>query len=378
MNRLKKIICAALATVVVLACFTACGEEKKEIDVANITLSKDQLNDVNKKIGTTLGEAKYSGGVFVKLNKNVLYEKYFGIEDPETKKEVDENTRYQVSSLTKNITGTAILQLADEGKLSLDDSLDQYFDASGKRAYLKDITIKDLVDLEVSFGAYNINLLKDDAKREEIRKLIMKNGDLKGYITDFILDFGIDSGSNQAHSNYYLLGVIIEKVTGESYKGYIQKNIYDRVNMKNSTVVNKNQPMHGYNVDTKKWRNEKLNMYYNNYEFMFSSFCAVSTVRDMYKFYNAIMQNKLTKTNLIKKIDDFVTNFGFGFRHDGHNLYSYSGTSLHTSYAYLNDETKEFVILCSNQIGNIRLNATGKAVYNAVNSKINGILLAEE
>ncbi|MBR2108816.1 MAG: beta-lactamase family protein [Ruminococcus sp.] len=377
MNRLKKIICAALATVVVLACFTAC-EEKKEIDVANITLSKDQLNDVNKKIGNTLGEAKYSGGVFVKLNKNVLYEKYFGIEDPETKKEVDENTRYQVSSLTKNITGTAILQLADEGKLSLDDSLDQYFDASGKRAYLKDITIKDLVDLEVSFGAYNINLLKDDAKREEIRKLIMKNGDLKGYITDFILDFGIDSGSNQAHSNYYLLGVIIEKVTSESYKDYIQKNIYNKVNMKNSTVVNKDQPMHGYNVDTKKWRNEKLNMYYNNYEFMFSSFCAVSTVRDMYKFYNAIMQNKLTKTNLIKKIEDFVTNFGFGFRHDGHNLYSYSGTSLHTSYAYLNDETKEFVILCSNQIGNIRLNATGKAVYNAVNSKINGMLLAEE
>ena len=377
MNRIKKAVCAVLAAVVILSCFTAC-EEKKEIDVANITLSDSQLKDVNKKIDNTLDEVEYSGGVFVKLNKNIIYEKYFGVEDPETNKKVDKDTRYQVSSLTKNITGTAILQLADEGKLSLDDSLKQYFDATGDRAYLKDVTIKDLVDLEVSFGAYNINLLRDDAKREEIRKLILKNGDLKGYITDFILDFGIDSGSNQSHSNYYLLGIIIEKVTGESYKDYIQKNIYDKVNMKNSTLVNKDQPMYGYNVDKQKWRNEKFIMFYNNYEFMFSSFGAVSTVRDMYKFYNAIMQNKLTKTNLIKKIEDFVTNFGFGFRHDGHNLYSYSGTSLHTSYAYLNDETKEFVILCSNQVGNIRLNATGKAVYNAVNSKINGMLLEEE
>ncbi|MBR1730982.1 MAG: beta-lactamase family protein [Ruminococcus sp.] len=376
MNNLKKILSVVLAAGIIVSSFAACSE-KEEIDVANITLSDEQLKDVKTKIDKTLDEAEFSGGAYVKLNKNILYEKYFGIENPETEKKIDENTRYQVSSMTKNITGAAILQLMDEGKLSLDDTLDMYFDAEGDHAYLKDVTIGKLVDLEVSFGAYYAELLNDKASRKEVQKLIKNDGDLKGYIKDYILDVGTESGSNQAHSNYYLLGLIIEKVSGQEFKDYIKENIFDKIGMKNSTVVNKDQPMTGYNVEKEIWRNEKLNVYYNNYEFMFSAFGVVSTIGDMFKFYDTVISGKISKTNMIKKINEFYSNYGFGFRHDGHNIYSYGGTSLHTSYAYLNDETKEFAILCSNQIG-IRLNATGKAVYNTVNSKINGMLLDEE
>lgn len=376
MNRIKRIICAVLAAVVIVSCFCAC-EEKKEIDVANITLSEEQLADVRTKIEKTLKDSDFSGGAFVKLNKNVLYEKYFGIENPETEKPIDKDTHYQVSSITKNITGVAILQLIDEGKLSLDDTLDQFFDATGDREYLKNVTLSKLIDLEVSFGMYHSNILSDKKSMNEMKKLILSDGDVKGYITNNILDFGIESGSNEAHSNYYLLGLILEKVTGESYDDYIRKNIFEKADMTESSFVNKDQPMMGYNVDAEKWRDENLNVYYNNYEFMFSSFGVVSTIGDMYKFYNAVMENTLTKSNLIKKINEFYSSYAYGFRHDGHNLYSYSGTSLHTSYAYLNDETKEFVILCSNHVGKIRLSATGKAVYNAVNSKINGMLLED-
>ena len=161
------------------------------------------------------------------------------------------------------------------------------------------------------------------------------------------------------------------------YKDYIQKNIFDKLGMTESSFLNRKMLLYGYNTDTEMWRDAKTNIYYNDYGFMYSSFGVVSTIKDMLKFYDAVLAGKITKTNMIKKIDEFYTNYGFGFRHDGHNLYSYSGTSLHTSYAYLNDETKEIVILNSNQIGNIHLNATGKAVYNAVNAKINGMLLEE-
>ena len=376
MNKLKRILSAVLAAGVIVSSFAAC-EEKKEIDVANITLTDEQLEDVEAKIDSILDEAEFSGGAYVKLNKNILYEKYFGIENPVAKTKIDENTRYQVSSLTKNITGAAILQLSDAGKLSFDDTLDMYFDATGDRSYLKDVTITELVDLEVSFGAYYAELLSDRKTRKEVKNLIKNGGDLKGYIADYILDVGTESGSNQAHSNYYLLGLIIEKVSGMEFKDYIKKNIFDKIGMKDSTVVNKDQPLMGYNVEKEIWRNEKLNVFYNNYEFMFSSFGVVSTIGDMFKFYDTVISGKISKTNMIKKLNEFYSNYGFGFRHDGHNIYSYGGTSLHTSYAYLNDETKEFVILCSNQIG-IRLNATGKAVYNTVNSKINGMLLDEE
>ncbi|MCR5653075.1 MAG: beta-lactamase family protein [Ruminococcus sp.] len=377
MNVLKRIVCAVLAAATLVLCFASC-EEKKELDVANITLTQKQLKDVQTKIEKALTDADFSGGVYVKLNKNTLYENYFGIEDPVTDKKISASTQYQVSSMTKNITGAAILQLCDEGKLKLDDTLDLYFDATGDKAYLKKITVKQLVGVEVSFGAYFLNLLSDNKKIDQVERLIKKGKGLKSYITDYILTNGIESGSNQPHSNYYLLGIIIEKASGMDYKEYIRKNIFDKLKMTKSTFVDKNQPMRGYNVDTEMWRDEKLNIFYNDYDFMFSSFGVVSDVGDMLKFYDATLAGKITKTNMIKKINEFYTNYGFGFRHDGHNLYGYSGTSLHTSFVYLNDETKEIVILNSNQIGNIRLNATGKAVYNAVNSKINGMRLSEE
>ena len=374
MKKTKRIFCAFLAAVIMAVCFASC-DEKEEIDLANITLTKEQLKDVQAKIEKTLDDADFSGAAYVKLNKNILYEKYVGTEDPETGKKIDKDTKYQVSAMTKNIAGAAILQLCDQGRLSMDDTLDMYFDSSGDRAYLKDVTIKKLVGIEVSFGAYYRNILYNKKKKNEIKKLIVKGGDVKGYITDFILDHGIEKHNNISHSNYYLLGLIIEKASGMDFKDYVQKNIYDKLQMKDSTFVNKRQIMSGYNVTKQLWRDETVNVYYNNYEFMFSSFGAVSTISDMLKFYDAVMTGKITKTSLIKKINEFYTNYGFGFRHDGHNLYSYSGTSLHTSYAYLNDETKEFVILNSNHVGNIKLNNTGKAVYNAVNSKINGMLL---
>lgn len=376
MKKTKKVICALLAAVAVVLSFASCSETEK-IDVANITLTDEQLKDVRTKIEKALNDADFSGGAYVKLNKNVLYEKYFGIEDPVNNKKIDKETRYQVSSMTKNITGAAILQLSDEGKLSMDDTLDMYFDANGDRSYLKNVTVRQLVGLEVSFGAYYVKLLNNEKTKKEVHDLIKSDGDLKSYINDFILENGIESGSNQAHSNYYLLGTVIEKASGMEYRDYIQKNIFDKFDMADSTFVNKDQPMLGYNVDKELWRDEKLNVYYNNYDFMFSSFGVVSKVADMLKFYNAVLEGKISKSNMVKKINEFYTSYGYGFRHDGHNLYSYSGTSLHTSYAYLNDETKELVILNSNHIGNIRLNATGKAVYNAVNSKINGMLLDE-
>ena len=376
MNIFKKIICAVLAAAAITACFASCGEKKK-LDIANITLTKEQLKDVRTKIDKTLDDVDFSGAAYVKLNKNILYEKYVGIEDPETEKKIDKNTKYQVSSMTKNITGAAILQLCDEGRLSLDDTLDMFFDETDNKSYLKDITVKQLVEIDVSFGAYYYKILHNEKTRDEIRRLIVKGGDVKGYIKDFILHNGIEKGSNISHSNYYLLGLIIEKVSGMDFKNYVKKNIYDKLGMKDSSFVNKNQHMRGYNVTKQMWRDEKINVYYNDYEFMFSAFGAVSTIGNMLKFYDAVITGKITKTNLTKKINEFYTNYGFGFRRDGHNFYSYSGTSLHTSYVYINDETKEIVVLNSNHIGNIRLNATGKAVYNAVNSKINGMLLEE-
>ncbi len=305
MNTFKRIICFVLAAATIVLFAASCDEEK-EIDLANITLSQEQLENVQAKIEKTLKEENFSGGAFVKLNKNTLYENYYGIEDPTSDKKIDKNTHYQVSSMTKNITGAAILQLSDEGKLNLNDTLNMYFDDSGDRAYLKKITIQQLIGLDVSFGAYHSDLLKDEKTRKEIDKLISKGADVKEYITDSILTKGVDDKSNQTHSNYYLLGLIIEKASGMEYKDYIQKNIFDKLEMTESAFVNKKLLLYGYNIDTEMLRDAKDNIYYMDYGFMYSSFGIVSTMGDMLKFYDAVLAGKITKTNMIKRLTSFI------------------------------------------------------------------------
>ena len=379
MIKLKRIICAALASALLLGCMSSCGGDKKSepLDMKAIALSEEQIADVRSEIDSILEECDFSGAAFVKLNKNVIYENYIGFTDEARTEKVSSNTYFQVSSLTKNITGIAVLQLIEAGKLSIDDRLSKFFEAKGDRAYLDEITVGDLVSTEKSFGTYNHELFRDRGDLDYLLDAVINGKSIKKYIADHILDNGLETKSS-ANSNYYLLGLIIEKVSGEKYEDYIQKNIFDKLGMKNSEVVNPKRPLSGYNVDRESWRDEKINPFYNNFEFMFSSYGVCLTIDDMRKFYEAILNNRLTDSNIADKIDDFSSGYGYGFTHDGHNLFAFGSTSLHTAYAYVNTETDELVLLCSNRTGSIKLESTGKELYNAVNAKINGILIDYE
>ena len=371
---IKRLICAALAAALLLG-FSGCGKEEKAVNISSITLSENNLKRAKAEIDEALNEADFCGGVYVKLNKNIIYEDYRGYEDEGKKKEIDGKTRYQFSSLTKNMTGIAVLQLADEGKLSLDDTLDKFFEVTKKRSYLKNVTVNQLLSVEVSLGVYPSELIDGKENEKKAAKALKKKGALKKLITEHILDNGYGNEATDAHSNYYILGLIIEKVSGESYEDDLQKNIFDKLRMTETEVVSDKRPLSGYNVDKKEWRDENTSPLFNNMEFMFSSFGVTSTICDMEKFYDAILDNTLTKTNLLDEIESFNSGYGYGFKHDGKNLFTYGGTSLHTAYAYINTETRELALLCSYRTGKIRINDTGKAVYNAVNSKINGMLL---
>ena len=290
---IKRLICAALAAALLLG-FSGCGKEEKAVNISSITLSENNLKRAKAEIDEALNEADFCGGVYVKLNKNIIYEDYRGYEDEGKKKEIDGKTRYQFSSLTKNMTGIAVLQLADEGKLSLDDTLDKFFEVTKKRSYLKNVTVNQLLSVEVSLGVYPSELIDGKENEKKAAKALKKKGALKKLITEHILDNGYGNEATDAHSNYYILGLIIEKVSGESYEDYLQKNIFDKLRMTETEVVSDKRPLSGYNVDKKEWRDENTSPLFNNMEFMFSSFGVTSTICDMEKFYDAILDNTLT------------------------------------------------------------------------------------
>lgn len=149
---------------------------------------------------------------------------------------VDAYTTYEIGSLTKMITATSVFQLAEQGKLSVDDTLDKYFPEYENSSKIK---IYDLLHMRSG-------LLRDFFPEENFND---QEFDTKFYTDGFTdeelleslfgaeLSFEPGTKYDYSNSNYTLLAMIIEKVTGLSYDEYIQENIFDVCGMEHSSSM---------------------------------------------------------------------------------------------------------------------------------------------
>lgn len=155
---------------------------------------------------------------------------------------VDAYTTYEIGSLTKAFTATAVFQLCERGKLSLDSTLDLYFP---EFEYGKEITVYHLLHMQSGLRKDFVSdetFLdeKGNPDTEEFRRYYydgFTNEELLSML--FSCEPEFKPGTKYLYSNtgYTLLAMIIEKVTGESYAEYIQKNIFDRCGMEYSSSM---------------------------------------------------------------------------------------------------------------------------------------------
>jgi len=203
----------------------------------------DQLMDDSLKKyqtpGMTMGIWIPGQGAFVKAK---------GLADVSTKQKMNTNYLFRIGSMTKTFTATIVLQLIDEGKLSLDDSVSKFEPFPGSR----NITIKEL--LNMTSGLYNyteLDWLDNDF-------LADRN---KYYAPEFLLDAGIDHrpnflpgrGFHYSNTNYVLLGLIIEKVTGNRLQDEYENRIIKKLGLKNTYYPTDNtihgKYSHGYMLE---------------------------------------------------------------------------------------------------------------------------------
>jgi len=209
-----------------------------------------------EKFAESLINTHQTPGAMVSLN-NQRYEKGFGYRDRENKLPVTADTIFGIGSITKSMTCIAILQLQEEGELSVHDPI---------KTYLPEITFKGSEDITLhhlmthTSGIPPLNTLfyanKQTMEKDGSFDLQIKMGvpldreqdsidtydDLINYL-NAIQIIPLDSpGKSFSYSNdgYALLGIIIERVSGQLYERYIEKNIFAPLGMKNS-FFNPNQ-----------------------------------------------------------------------------------------------------------------------------------------
>jgi CubicO group peptidase (beta-lactamase class C family) len=168
----------------------------------------------------------FSGAVVAVRGDSELFRSAYGLASREAKTPNRTDTKFNLGSINKMFTMTAIAQLVDAGKVDLDATIDRYLPDYPKAAASK-ITVRQLLEHRGGTGdifgdAY------DRADRSKLRKV----SDWLPLFRDRPLRF--EPGTKQEYSNagYVLLGAIVERVSGEDYYDYMRRHVYGPLGMK--------------------------------------------------------------------------------------------------------------------------------------------------
>lgn len=304
---------------------------------------KDIPTNLAKYMQAQVDVNNFSGTVIVTKNGSVLLKKAYGLADYEWNIKNTVDTKFQLASVTKQFTATAILQLVENGKLSLDDKLSKFFPDYPKA---DSVTIHMLLShssgLGLGFKELALTTISADSAYNEIKKI----------------PYEFEPGTKSEYSNigYYLLGKIIEKVSGEKYVVYLKKNIFEKVGMKNTGVSNNDSIISKkakvYHITEKGYVHNP----YINWTFNIGHDGTYSTVEDLALWDQALYGTTILSADMKKRMFTSYNNQGYGyglminpFYNHGHQLIAHDGGffGTMTSFNRFTDD-KIFVTVLSN------------------------------
>jgi len=172
----------------------------------------------------------FNGAILVEQCGQVIYKNVNGYADYENKQEINNNTAFQLASVSKQFTAVAIMQLMEKGMLSLNDSVQRYF----PNFPYKDITIKLLLSHRSGMPNYlNFATVYWRNKSEfmsnyDLMEMMAKNKPARAALPNHHFEY--------CNTNYAILAAIVEKISGMTFANYMQKNIFEPLGMTNSWI----------------------------------------------------------------------------------------------------------------------------------------------
>lgn len=232
--------------------------------------------------------------VLVARKGQIIYKKAFGMANLEYNIPMQVDNIFRIGSITKQFTAVAILQLMEQGKLNLQDEITKFirdYPVHGHK-----ITIEHL--LTHTSGIQSYTDMKDF---EEKMTLDLKPSEVIAYFKNQPMKFAPGTQFQYNNSGYFLLGYIIEKVSGKPYQQYVEDNFFKPLGMSNSL----------YGSDSKIVKNragayDKDSTGVINAPFMsmtqpYAAGSIQSTVEDLFKWHQAVHSYKMVKKESLDK-----------------------------------------------------------------------------
>jgi D-alanyl-D-alanine carboxypeptidase len=271
------------------------------------------LAALRKKLDEDSAADRFSGAVLVAKNGKPVFAQAYGLANRELRVPNTLKTRFRIGSMNKMFTATSILQLAQAGKLGLDDPIGRYLPDYPNKDVATKVTIRQL--LTHTGGTGDIFGPDFEAHRLELRTL-----------TDYIKLYGnrnpqFEPGSRWEYSNYgfILLGAVIEKVSRQSYYDYVREHIYEPAGMTLSGSEPETEAVADRSVGYTRMGGHDLEPNTDTLPYRGTSAGGgYSTVEDLLKFANALQDHKLLDrefTDMLTtgKVEARGAGYAFGF-----------------------------------------------------------------
>ena len=314
---------------------TADVPEKKEIQYATVVppikkeetpdivqhYSENETLEVTEKLDYLLKRINrrqdFHGSLLVAKKGKIIYHNHIGYENFKEKNPVNDLSVFQLASVSKQFTAAAIMLLFEQQKLDLKNNVNQFF----PNFPYKNVTIKQLLNHTAGLPKY-FWIAEHKWKNEkaptnsEMMALLETANTPKFYRPGRTFDY-----SNTA---YFVLASIVEQVSGENFRDFVQKNIFAPLQMNDSYVYSyendsiRPHQLMGYRI-YRGWKHLPINGTIN--DAIVGDKNVYTTSLDLFKWFNGLHSGKLlSKLSLHLMFSKGETTrgrkipYGFGFR----------------------------------------------------------------
>lgn len=278
------------------------------------TLNDQQLTtEIDELLSIQFKTNEPGAEILIARKGQVFYKKAFGMANLELDIPMKPDMVFRIGSLSKQFTAVAILQLVEQGKLSLQDEITKFIPDYPMQ--VQHITIEHLLTHTSGIKAYtSMNTVS------EIRRKDMKPKEVIDFFKNEPMDFEPGTKWKYNNSGYFLLGYIIEVITGKPYSAYLEDAFIKPLGLSNTYYgsdirIIKNR-VGAYDKDKDSFVNAEM----MSMTIPYAGGAIQSTVADLFKWYQALLDYRLLKKETLDQAfksyvlsDGKFANYGYGW-----------------------------------------------------------------
>ena len=281
-------------------------------DVSLQMLKTDRMESYFDRLHST---RRFNGAVYISEKGTTILEKSYGVANERTKEELTLHTPFQLASMSKIFTATAVMMLYQDGKLDFDDKVMDHIPGWPYET----MTIRHLLNHRSGMARY---MAVASWYWKDYKKPLSNQDVLNQYIRHKpVIFFTPGNGFNYCNTNYVILACLVEKISGQSFDEFMNARIFQPLCMNDAAIYSRvTEPeIPGKAIGYKPGKRGYYEARGDYIDGVFGDKGMYASVRDIEKFDRALYNHTLLFSETIEKAfkpgsRGRINNYGFGWR----------------------------------------------------------------